>query len=322
MSAVKRHFGIGFESTYGTIVAPTVWPELLRETIKTAPDFEEVTTIRCPAPIDVKRIRSGWSGDIEMLIDFQTYAHLMYWFFGSVTTAGAGPYTHTSPKTTGDGYEGREGVSASLEIRRAGAVGASSPGNVEKNWRYGGGKAVGMGLNWTVSELARATMSLIGSSENRATAPATPSPPTFQPVRPGEIDVQFDGTTLKARRFTLNKSIPTDDGYVLSNLSRDEPLEDGVIAINGEIDVWFRDFTEYAKFEADTDVDVTVDVQADGADPEAITYNMNKVRLKQATPTIETRGRMQATYQYESFFDTAQTINLQSVVVNDQATVP
>jgi hypothetical protein len=44
---------------------------------------------------------------------------------------------------------------------------------------------------------------------------------------------------------------------------------------------------------------------------------MNKVRFIQATPHMQGRERLQATYEFESYYDTDATENVQIVLLNN-----
>jgi hypothetical protein len=140
------------------------------------------------------------------------------------------------------------------------------------------------------------------------------------PVSPSHVSLNFDGgTSLVARSCQITVENPLDEFYVLGSTTIGaEPDRNGVLKVTGQAEVAFSDTTQYDKYTAGSDVDVQI-VATNTT--QSITYNMDKARLTQATPHINARERLIATYTWEAFYNTDATENFQVVLVNTNATL-
>lgn len=305
-----RHFGIGWESTWGTEVAPTIFLEATRESIRNVPSFVRTETMRTFSSRRVDAAFNFAEGDFEGPLEAERAGHLFLWLFGSTSVSGSGTYTHTFPHgTTGIAATARTGISTTVEVRRDDAL----------CWRYPGAKLTGLGITASTDDIARFRASILAKAGTAGETPASSSyASSFLPFRPSQISVTFDGTALDARSMSLNLAWPVDQPQILGQSTLGiEPMEDASITATGSVEVYYTSDTQYAKFAAFTDVDVAITCTASASS--SVTFNLNKVRLTQATPNVDARRRLMATYEFESFFDATATENCQVVVVNSVA---
>ena len=309
---MSRHVGVGVESTYGTPVAPTEFTEAVSETLQQVREFENITTIRSNSTRVVNELSNRIEGDIVLTGNFQDIGYLLYSFIGDVDTAGAGPYNHTFPGSTGTA--GRTGVSSTVEVRRDSDT---------RTWRYAGCKTTGFQIAASLGQSPQLTFSFVGKSEATGTA-ATASYPDFDPMLVTDMSISFDGgsTTVDATDISLNCAWPVDNPYAIGSAAfAKEPIDNDVLAVSGSATVLFEDgeMTEYGYFDGSTDVDVQI-IISDGT--HSLTVNMNKTRITAAPVNLSGRERLVGTFEWQSFFDTTATENIQIVLTNDDATIP
>ena len=304
---MSRHLGVGKETTYGTGVAPVVYFDIVSESLASKHNDEEIKTIRTWSSRQYETLSVSWSGDIEVIANFHDIGILLKHFFGGVTTTGAAdPWTHTFPPTTGIPAAGRDGLSLTSEVQRDATA---------TTWRYDGGKITGFGFTAAADSLPKFSFSLMGKGEGTGTA-GTPSYETWAPMLSKHIAVTFDGTALDAQSVNLNASFPVDEPSVLGSIEfGKEPTENDVLAVSGDVTVYFEDLVQYNKFDTLADVDIQIKV-TDTASRD-LEFNLNKCRLTEATPAVSGRERLMATYNFVSYYDTDATENLQIVLKND-----
>lgn len=306
-----RHLGLGFETTYGTAVAPTVFFEVRRESLIDTPNFEEVPSIRTVSTRQMVELNSAIKNDVEMTFDFQTVGYLLKLFFGiAPTTTGAGPFTHTFPPSGGLAADSRIGISGTFEAERVASLNAA--------WRYAGCKLPGLAIAGSTDGAAVLTASILGKSETTP-APASPTYLDFDLAKPSQLDVLVDAASAGAKSFNLNLAWPLDEPYGLGATTfLKEPDDDGPLSVMGDFVVFFDSITDYTSFatRADVDVQITLD---DGT--HSLTINLNKCRLTAVGLPTEGRKRLMATFSFLSFFDTVPTENIQCVLVNDVASL-
>lgn len=303
-----RHFGIGAETTWDTSVTPTRFLEALTESVQKQIETDEIETIRNLSLRDRVLLNSAIRGSVEILANYDGVGILYEQLIGSVDTTTGSVNTHTFPANAGIGSADRIGKSLTIEMRRDSSL----------VWTYAGCKIVSLEHTFGTDQASRMTVDFLGGSETTGTSATTASFPTLLPVSPSHVTVSFDGTSLDARSATVRIENPLDEPFLLGSTSlAKEPDRAGVLRVTGSVEVLFDDFTQYTKFDGSTDVDVQI-VATNTT--ESITYNMNKCRLSQATPAVEGRERLSATYEFESIYDTDATENVQIVLVNNDST--
>jgi len=303
-----RHIGVGEETTWGTAVTPTRFYEALSESVQREKSYDEIATIRSFSTRQIITLNDLVKGDVEILANYDGIGVLFKHLIGSVDTTGTGPYTHTFPASTGIPSTDRIGLGLTLEFRRDGSL----------VWTYAGAKITGMSHSFGTDQASRMTFSFLAKGETTGSSATTPSYSTLLPMSPSHVTVKFDGTALDAANCVVTVENPVDETFLLGSTSLDkEPDRSDVMKVTASVEVLFDSFTQYAKFQNDSDVDVAIEV-TNGT--ESLTYNLNKCRLTQATPHMSGRERLKATYEITSYYDTDATENLQIVLTNNDST--
>lgn len=302
-----RHLGLKEESAYGTEATPDMFFEVVRTSGGWVSNFDRNASIRTASRRDVAILNALWRQDVEMVAEMESISWLLYLFYGvDPTTSGGGPYTHTFPPTAGLAATGRIGVSATLE-QRDGSL----------NQRIVGCKMPQMAFRAATDSKMLVTCTFIGKGPPSVESPATATYLAYEPIRPKHINVTLDGTTLKARSLSLNLNWPLDEPHGLGSTSfLLEPDDSDNFDAIGQVEIYTENFTDYAKYIAETDVDVAV-VCNNGAG-ETLTFNIDRARLTEFPSPLEGRARNIVTLGFEGQFNTTATECCQVVVVNNQ----
>ena len=305
-----RHIGVGKETTYGTPVTVTEFSDLKSESMGKELATEEVSTLRAWGITKVNLLNSKVGGDIEIAGNYQDCGLLFKALYGSNDVTGTGPYTHTFPASTGIPAAGRDGLSLTAEIQRDSAA---------LTFRYAGCKVVGYSLAADASSSPVMTWSFLGKSEGYGTA-TTASLPTADLMTPPHVTVSFDAVALNAESVNITAAFGIDEPYKMGSAEFAlEPISNTAFGITGDVTVYFVNSTQYAKFDGTTDVDIIVAI-TDGT--HSLTHNINKARLTQVGHAMTFRERLKATYSFSAYHDTTATSSMQTILVNDDVTVP
>lgn len=307
-----RHFGVKAETTYGTAVVPDRFFEALSESVQKELNMETIEVIRQFSPVDLVLLGQAVRGDTEILAMYDGIGILFEHLIGSVDsstgTPSSGFTTHTIPASTGIPSADRIGKMFTSEYRRDGSL----------NWRYAGIKIVSVSHSFGTDQSSRMTVGFIGLSENRTAPVSSPTFSSILPMSPTHVSFSMDGTSLPARNVTIDVENPLDEPNILGQTTFGrEPDRNGLLRVTGTAEVLYENHTQAAKFDGTTVVDIAI-AAVNGT--YSLTYNMNKVKLTQTTPHNSGRDRLVATYEWESYYDTDATENLQVVLVNGDET--
>jgi hypothetical protein len=295
-----RHVGIAKEVTFNTALAPSDFIEAISEDIKQERETEQLAPLRQLFVSKVVELTKIYRGTVETIANYEDVGPWLKAFFGTATTSGAGPYTHTFPDPTPGITDRAE--SWCFEVLR----------DTGLNWRYAGGKVISFGVSAATDRAARFTFGCVAASETTP-ASAAPSFPAFEPIIPSHISVQFDATNLDARTAELSMEWPVDEPFQLGSTEIQREQKDNTLAIAGSVEVYFLDVTEYTKFTNFTDVDFGL-IMTDAT--LSLTINLDTVKLKQATPAVQERERLVATYEFEAFGEP------EVILINNDVTLP
>lgn len=303
-----RHFGVGAETTWGTAVTPTRFFEALSESVETQKEYDRIATLRSFSTQQLVELSSVVQGDVEILAGYHGIGILYKYLIGSVTTVTGSVNTHTFPATTGIPTADRVGLGLTMEFRRDGSL----------VWTYKGAKITGFQHSAGTDQAQRMTWSFLAASETTGSSPTTASYSTLAPMTPAQAAVLFDGTTLSARSWSISVENPVDQPFTLgSTVLAYEPDRSDVLKVSGSCEVYFADWTQYNKFVNATDVDITL---KSAMTSYSVTYNLDKARIISGTPHNSGRERLAVTYEFETYFNTTATENVQIVLVNADAT--
>lgn len=304
------HIGFGEEIAYATAVAPTVFAEAMEESLQTEHQHAEPPVFRSNSTRVIDSLFSDNKGTCKWLANLNGPEGLVLkHLIGSDIRSGAGPYTHTYPATAGIPAVDRIGLGLTTEIFRASG----------SSHRYAGCKVISYRHDMPNGEFATITAGLLGKSETSA-GPATATYATLAQQKPVQYTAKFDGgSALPVRSGWLQADNPVDEpsGWGSATFVA-EPDRNGDLAWTSELEMYLNSATqtEYAKFTSQADVDVEVKI-TQGAN--SLTYNLDKVRILQATPHKSGRERPFIRFSLKSMFNSTATENCQIVLVNDNA---
>ena len=306
-----RHVGLAIEATWGSAESTMdLWLELLSEGVQLEPKYYEAKTVRTRATRGLVLLSDIVRGPLSALVNYQDIAHLADWFLGSTLTSGTGPYTHTAPHTT-TGLADRPGLT--VEIQR-------DEGGDGETWRYAGNVLTSLGLNINLEQPLSAELALVGKSEATGSAD-TASYPDFDLVYPSHATVNFDGSPLDARSFSVQLNWPVDEpGKLGATALAKKPADSDVLAVSGNCEVYFDSMTQYNKFSGHSDVDVQLDCDSGG--DEQLTINLDVCKLLQGTPHVDGRNRLVCPFQFQATYDGTALSNVQVVTINDVSAMP
>lgn len=310
MSLGLRHFMVGKESVYGTAVTPTEPLEATGWDVKLERATEKIHGIRGFSARAIVELNKIVRGTVTTKLNPEEIGLMLKALYGAVTTSGAGPYTHTYPPSTGIPATGRAGVSLTAQGR--------VDGSLCFNWA--GVKITSMALTVNPDRTAEIVWGIQGSVADSAASPATPTFPTLRTFALPQLTIQFDGVSLDARSLDLQAAFEVDAPFTAGSASlQKEPAETSEFGVSATIEVIFENMTQYNKFAAHTDVDVSI-VMSDGT--QSLTINLDKCKLKQATPPVQGRERVMVSYELDSYFSATATDCMQMILVNNDQTIP
>lgn len=274
---LEAQLGFAEESTFGTRVAPTRFLPFNDESLTNAIEYLESKAYRAGRTTQTTRrpSKEAVTGDVNMELAPQGLGLLLKHAFGSVVTAGAGPYTHTF--TPG----ALNGKSLSVQIGRTDEGGTMRP------FDYSGVKIPEWELDGKVGELAMIKFTLDGIVEDTSQTLAVASYPAgLDPFSWTEMSLTVAGTEIKLRGVTLKGSNGLITGrhrISATTPSRAREQKQGSIReFTGTLDADFEDLTAYDRFINQTQAAlvltldngteslvITMSVEFDGETPKA-----------------------------------------------------
>jgi len=304
---MPRHIGFGKESAWDTGVPPTIFLEGLSESIAVVQSNIEVKTMRAISTRAVDKSGEHWEGPAEFVGNFQELHNIFYMLLGSVSTTGAGPYTHVIPDAAGAVDDARK--SFTIEVLR---------GVAGQAFTYTGGILTGLTLECQLGQEMRVGTTWIGAGHSGPGAATSSSYSTLDVALPRQIAVKIDAAQQHATNFTLTVDWPHDAPEALGYTTWvAKPQPNDTLTVNYSFEMLYSDETQYDKFVAGDDVDIQVDIQTAG--DEAFTLNLNKTRFTSFQLPTDGRQRYRAQIEGMSFYDTDPTENISVTVVNDKA---
>jgi hypothetical protein len=253
----------------------------------------------------VKEWGEGGQKFIPMYEDFHYALHA---FFGKVpTTAGAGPYTHTFPPTAG--LSSRVGQSWTAEQQVD-----DTRAKTFRGWKCNALKISGSLEQAVMGEFGAVAM----AEQTDQTPAASPAYATLSPIIPSQITLSFDGTALEAYEFELDLGWEVGRPHIFgTKFFGREPHDSGVLNVGLRLAMYMDDYVQYAKYLADTDIDVAIVCSAGAS--QSLTINLNKARIADFVESVDGREEPRGNIELVPTFDTIATENCQIVVVNSVA---
>lgn len=304
---MPRYFGLKKEVAWGTALAPDHFFQLISEDIHLEHAHEELRVLSLHSPAELTVIAEHVEGNSRFKGTYEECALLWEMLLGGVDSTGVGPYTHTSPPSTGIPFT-RIGKSLTCEVHRDQATA----------WRYSGMKITNLTMEFEQEKGPEFSATWMGKDESQE-VPATPTYITpIKPMLALELDITVDAVSFPLFNASISVDFPIDQTFLVgSKVLAKEPLENGGIALAGSAEICFDSMTQYDKFVAGTFADIIV-VATNAV--ESLTLNMGKALFTKFDPTLDERNRVRAPVEWQSKFDTTATDLLQAITVNNQAT--
>jgi hypothetical protein len=264
------------ESAWGTYTAPDTFVPLVSESLTQEIDRLESAGIIAGARV----LRSQqWSagnvtvsGDVQLEVTDRSIGKLLRLMFGSIVTAGAGPYTHTaSPGDLVDDF-------GTFQVGRPDIAGTVQP------FSYTGMQVASWEIACAAGEIATMGLSLVGKAETTAQSLVSASyaasikPMTFVG---GALTIAAGSVNVKSMTLAGDNGLNVDRRFLGSqNIS--QPLESALRAYTGTVEAEFESLTAYNRFVNGTEA-ALVFTLASGAQTLVTTCN---VRFDGTTPTV------------------------------------
>lgn len=273
MSGIEGQFGYKTETTNGTAVTVDTFLPYLSANLK-----NQITRINSQGKRAGRRVIHAWrpgaitiGGPVELELPNIDVAPLFTHMFGTVSTTGAGPFTHTY--TPGD----LDGDTFTAQ------VGKPDSGGTVRPFTYAGCKVASWEIACGLDELAKLTLNLSAWSETTATALAAASyDSTWVPFSFVEGSLTIAGAApqrVSSVSLTGDNALKTDrHNFGAQNII--EQLENGMRSYGGQVLTDFESLTAYSRFVDGTEAALVL-AFSNGSDSLTIT---NNVRFDGETP--------------------------------------
>lgn len=311
-SGIAAQLMLAEEVTWGTAVTPTRAYELRSESIG-----HEVGRIESAGIRSEQRVMRSedWlggaekiAGSVELELSTKNWALLFKHMFGSVVTAGSGPYTHTATPGT------LTGKGLTVQVGRPDVAGTV------QSFTYAGCKVAGWELSCDAGseDPALVSLDLVGKSETTATALATPSYTASNALFGWpHLAVTIAGSAVSWRSFRLRGANPLkDDRYTGGAATVDEPLENDLRTYEGSVTLDFSGLTQYNRFVNGTEA-AMVATFTRGSDAIAITINC---RFDGVPPAVNSRDLLQVEIPFKCVGATTDAGAITAVITSSEAT--
>jgi len=310
-SGMAAQIAFKAETVYGTYVAPDRCFPLVNESMKKMPKRLESAGIISGARV----LRSQqWSpGDIEVggSVGLELYdrsiGRLLGWCFGSVATAGAGPFTHTfTPGDLADDF-------FTMQIGRPDRGGVVRPfsylGCMVKSWEIAckAGEIATLGLDVVAQDVVT-SQALIANTLAAGIRPMTYTGAT----------VSIGGTATKVRDMKVSgdNALAIEDRRFLGSGLIDQPLEAELRPYKGSFELDFADLAQYDRLINASEFAFVWTLTA-GAQTLVTTMN---VRYDDANPMVKDRKILKLQIPYVAVGPASDAGAITSVLTTTEVT--
>lgn len=311
-SGMAGQLAIKAESTYGTFVAPDRFYPIISESLT-----EEIDRMEAEGNVAGQRVLTSvqWApGNVSIAGDIQTELYqqgtgaLLKACFGTVVTAGAGPYTHTfSPGDLDDD-------SLSLQVGVPDVAGTVQP------FSFAGVKVTDWELQVEAGGLVMLSTSVVAqslvTSESLVTASygtGTATPFTFK-----HASATIAGSAANVKSLTLSGSngLDTDRRFIGSALMA-QPLEAELREYSGTVELEFESLTHLNRFRSGTEAAMVLTITAGASASLVVTMN---ARFDGSTPEVDGRGIVQMSSPFKCIASSTAASAITAVLTNADST--
>ncbi len=307
---MEHHLGIGFESSYDTAIAPSLWLEVLSEAIRMEPNVVAVDTIRANGTRIHKTVGKVTRGPFRAICNYQDLPSLFYAIFGSVTTTGAGPYDHTVPQYPVGAIDTED---LTFEVQR-------DEGGDGETTKYSGCVLTELKMSMGLDQPILVEGQVLGSGTEVTGSANTPSYRDFDISLPTEMTFTVDSVSRDIEALELTLTWPHDEPRALgSSVFARKPKPSGPMTVTGSFTLLNHSASIYTLYRASTVCDLQITAN-DGTHDFIV--NLNKTTLTQGTPALDGPGVPKPTVEFTVAEDTSLESPIQVACTNDQATLP
>lgn len=191
--------GFGDESTYGTGVSPTIFSEIMDESLSNSDNYIAKPSLRGVSHARKVQSKILASGSVKFQVGYTGLEKLFKHALGSSSVSGSSTYTHAI--SLADALP----TGITLHVNR-------NASNIGTAYRYVGCQVGKLTLSQSVEDFLMASFDFTGRDEETISV-ASPTFPTFTGCQWSELAVSINSvTTHKVRSYelTLDNSLATD----------------------------------------------------------------------------------------------------------------
>jgi len=269
-AGINSFISLGEESTYGTAVSTTDHFRLISEAITVEDGYNLRPYLSTAVARQKIRNRRNVSGSFTIPASYGGMGLLLKHVLGDVSTAGAGPYTHTITDATLP-----TGLTIQVDRDSAGVGGSSA-------FRYAGCQISSFTMSQSMEEEAQISCDILGKVVTNESA-ATPSYPAAAYADwTGVTASSLDGNAFTARELEVSiQNELRDGGYKLGTRERQHLGRKGgtvTMKFNGDFD-GLDFFTDYIGGSTGT----AVATWSDGTN--SVSFSLANACVQNANPT-------------------------------------
>ena len=304
--------GIGAESTWGTAVTRTIFHHLVSESVR-----RNVTKVRRPhlgfgtAPVSRSHFTSEdtAAGDVEIECYYEGMGLWLKNAFGTSSSTGAGPYTHTygisADLPTGLTWERVLGVDASTATARAEV--------------FEGGRITNMRLRCAAGEVMRATFGMIFETSSTRTSATSPT------YSSNDLPVLFSHagaltfnsvsySTVKSIDFSIDNKL--ENRVRLGSTNTKQQIRSDFMECKLRVTADLEDDNLITAYTADTQGDVSIGFTSGST---SFTITLHNGFLTDYSDSTNAAGVIERTFEFTGEYDGTDA-GAQIVIVNSQST--
>lgn len=294
------------EVTPGTAVVVDTFLPIRSESIKQNINYLDTQTISARKVLRLtKQGAKSIEGSFSTELPNTDIATLLKHMFGTVATAGLGPYTHTY--TPGD----LTGDSLTIQVGRPASNGTVHP------FTYAGCKISGWSIGASVGEIATLDCDVVGMSETTGTALAAASyDSSWEPFVFTEASLTVAGSAVATvREASLEAGNAVEARHRLGSALSLQPLEIGLREYSGQVVTDFDSLTHYNLFVNGTESTLVLRFN-NGTQTLEITMN---VQFTGETPELSGFDLLAQTLPYRCISSTSDAAAITAVLTNSEA---
>lgn len=306
--------GLADETTYGTWVTPTVWNEIVSESLEA-----RTRTINSAGLFGARQASRGSrrvlvateaGGSVELEAAQQGIGKWFKHALGAPTSAqqgGTAAYLHTFGMTS---------LPTGLSLQKL--VRGPTGSNLGV-FSYSGGRVLSLGFSCAVDEILRLSASMDFQKVVTTEAAGTPSFANTGLFHWGQGALLVDAGSVTALvtsvALTINNNLAVNRRGLGSGLYKSQPVDEDHPAVSGQLTAEFENTTDfYAAFMADTQKDLKLTFTGDviaGAFSEKIEIDLDDVRFDGGTPVVSGPGIVAVNVPFTVLWDgTDPTVQL------------